>query len=216
MSEAADQVEPPTTGDDVLDENDLSELLEREEFYVAISREFGATVGREFGATVGDHLEADLRRRLEESERVQRIVAEDEPSDDSEADPPDGRLERFKAWLVVELRRAIRRAIATVPELLERLTDDSQSSGGSGHGERSSQKGGSDDQTSVREQGDNDGDAVLSDLDIDAVPESEGDLESLSYRELQTMAKKVGIKANSSREQMIEQLTDELGLDGSS
>ncbi len=44
-------------------------------------------------------------------------------------------------------------------------------------------------------------------------PETREELESLSYRELQSLARDTDVKGNISRERMIEQLAEEFGLD---
>ncbi|MDY6774944.1 MAG: 30S ribosomal protein S3 [Halobacteria archaeon] len=47
-------------------------------------------------------------------------------------------------------------------------------------------------------------------------PETLDDLEEMSYRELQLLAKDVGVKANLSREEMTDELADEFGVGGDS
>ncbi|WP_227353081.1 hypothetical protein [Haladaptatus salinisoli] len=45
-------------------------------------------------------------------------------------------------------------------------------------------------------------------------PNSRDELEEMSYRELQKLAMDVGVKANTKREQMVEDLADEFGIGG--
>ncbi|SIR55458.1 hypothetical protein SAMN05421858_2789 [Haladaptatus litoreus] len=45
------------------------------------------------------------------------------------------------------------------------------------------------------------------------MPSSREELEGLSYRELQQVAKEVGVKANTKKDEMVENVADELGID---
>jgi len=47
----------------------------------------------------------------------------------------------------------------------------------------------------------------------DETPESADELRDLSYRQLQSVAKKVGVKANLSRDELTTKVADELGFD---
>ncbi|WP_256392397.1 hypothetical protein [Natronoarchaeum rubrum] len=54
---------------------------------------------------------------------------------------------------------------------------------------------------------------VFEQLDVDETPESANELRDLSYRQLQSVAKKVGVKANLSRDELTTKVADELGFD---
>ncbi|MFB9805434.1 hypothetical protein ACFFQF_08680 [Haladaptatus pallidirubidus] len=48
---------------------------------------------------------------------------------------------------------------------------------------------------------------------VSETPNSRKELEELSYRELQQLAKEVGVKANTKKEEMVKNVADELGID---
>lgn len=169
---------------DLIEEIDLAELAEREDVADA-TRSLAATVGREFGAALGRELGAIAARAITERPSIE------DPIERVKLAISDAIEELFtdsdvRASLTNEVR-----AIAKA-QLSDESTDaDSEDSGDEG-GETNAE---------VDEDGES--------KEI----ETEEDLSELSYRELQSLAKEQDVKANLSREEMTEQLSEALDLD---
>jgi len=225
MSETdAEEAVESAAPDDVegsLDDVDLSALLRDEAFLAAIGREFGAAVGREFGAVVGRAVDDRLRERFLES------GAEGDADDDESG----GYLVRFVQWIVEQVSDIL--GGESVEDASEENGDaDAEEQPEAGESEEP-EAGEEDEQPEAADEADQaeasdeetdhqdaeseddkeDPEEVFERLDVDDAPKSADELRDLSYRQLQSAAKKVGVKANLSRDELTTKVAEQLGFD---
>lgn len=202
------------TVSDAVDADDIESILADESTARAVGRKLGSCVGRELGAILGREFGAvvaiDVRKR-----KGPRAILSD------------------VATRVVELLKALIRNAnigAVISKLTELGTDvfsentpDKLSESVLSGGEADEAKSGSTEAEATQEESgemsEEIGEAAVSELSVDDLQELKSDtyrelLEVMSYRELQSIAKEVGVKANVEQEEMVDRIVDKFSDGG--
>lgn len=196
--------------EDLLEGVDLGQLAQQEEAD-AIAGEVGAALGREFGAALGQELGEVIARAIVERPSSGVVV------EDAKAALGTALRELLlnpdvRASLTEELRTVLEGTVTGDAVEGDEIDPDTDTDSGE-ENENGETEGETVDTTDRSEENrePESGDIVEED---EPTPETRAELEELSYRKLQALAKDHDIKANRSREELIDELADDLDLEG--
>lgn len=199
LSNATDAIEDAVT--DSLETEDIASMLDTEATAESIGRDIGRRVGREAGAIVGRELGGSVAVDIRERKGLRTILA----------NVRDRVVELLTALLRnVDIEPAVSRLIDASKSLLsDRSAGDLL---GSVAPDMERDDDGDESTAADDDQPDPD-DTDPSELSADQLQEMREEtyrefLEEMSYRDLQSIAKEIDVKANLSRDEMTEQITD--------
>ena len=155
-------------------------------------------------------VKGDLKVRAERGEEHEgyELVSEGRPKRIAESVPIPAKVEVDDAEATYD-NGVLRVRLPKAPEAIER-EDEMGDEDADGYHE----VGVSEPETEVvfEEETDETNDATESEEEGDDMPSTSEELEDMSYRDLQGVAKKLDIKANQSTEDLVDQISDELDL----
>lgn len=199
LSNATDTIEDAVT--DSLETEDIASMLDTEATAESIGRDLGRRVGREAGAIVGRELGGSVAVDIRERKGLRTILA----------NVRDRVVELLTALLRnVDIEPAVSRLIDASKSLLsDRSAGDLL---GSVAPDMERDDDGDESTAADDDQPDLD-DTDPSELSADQLQEMREEtyrefLEEMSYRDLQSIAKEIDVKANLSRDEMTERITD--------
>lgn len=191
--------------EDLLAGVDPSELAQHEEFD-EIAGEVGAALGREFGKALGRELGEVIARAITERPPYKEVI------EDAKA-----AIRSTLRELVVnpDVRASLSEDLRSILEEYagDLLGSDTVSAALGGEDESESE----DEEAEATDEGEEteaEGTDEERQSTGESIPESRDELEDLSYRELQSLAKDRDIQANLSREELTDELAVELDLEG--
>ena len=216
---------------DLLGDGQLEEQLDAQAIGAAVGREFGASIGRELGETIGREIHLTVSEGIEREQAPREIAA------DVKTATVDALLSGLAGLdgrdSLVSLLRSIgdegglgdRLADAVPAEPLEdeaadEEAEDEEAVEDEATDEASEEKAETDDETTEDgveptddDGGDGPGEPQVEELEELRQETLEDFLELMSYRDLQSLAKDVGVKANLSKDELVDQIAEELGME---
>ena len=199
-----------------VDSDELSSLLDGDDSAASVGQELGARAGRELGATIGRELGELVAADVMDGKAPRAILA------DVKRRVRDLLLELLRGLDVDALVSRVTDAVGGVvsdgsaTDALASITPDEGGDGGAESGTAGSgtadEPDGSESADGESAEGVPDGD--LSSLSADDLSDLKQEtyrelLEVLSYRDLQSIAKEVGVKANLGEEEMTERIIEQ-------
>lgn len=205
---------------ETVDSDSLASVVEGEESARTVGRELGSRLGEELGAVVGREVGAVVALDVREREDPRTILA----------DARDRFVELVGAVLQnADVESGVSRLVELVPslvsnaasgELVESVTDDSETADEAGDESESQESPADESEAGDGDGGDDETEGEASesggsaDLSADELQNLKEEtyrdlLEVMSYGDLQSIAKEVGVKANLSREDMIDRIAEE-------
>jgi len=191
-----------------IDANEIESLLEGDTTAESVGRELGSRVGRELGSRVGRELGAVVAVDVRERAAPRTIL--------------DDVARRLREMLAALVRNAdVGSAVSRLVDLSETVAADGAAEAvletALPGAEASEEATGDEDDDSEADEDDDSGaddDTSVSDLSAEDLQAMKEDtyrelLDVMSYRDLQSVAKEVGVKANLSREEMVDQITEQ-------
>ncbi|ELY96987.1 hypothetical protein C482_14489 [Natrialba chahannaoensis JCM 10990] len=233
----ADEVSEQLEVTDLIDGGSLEDGIDAGEIGAAVGRQFGEQVGRNVGASVGGEIHEVLSSAVQErgeggEEDTEAEAEADETETETEATAEADEDGRIPTQLLSELAAAIRRGVATALEgsdaresaesvaqnvadgtSLEGVVDEATGGEDAEADEADTDDGGAEDEEADEAED-------QQETDESGLEQSAEDLENLrretlvdflgvmSYEDLQSVAKEVGVKANLSREEMTDEIVD--------
>lgn len=176
-----------------IDADEVESMLEGESTFQAVGRDLGSRVGRELGSIIGRELGAIVAVDVRERKSLRTILG-------------DVTRRLFELLAAVFRNADIESAVSRLVDLGGSVVSDG-APGELLETVAPGDDGGEDDP----DAGD---DATVSDLSADDLRELREEtyrdlLELMSYRDLQSIAKEVGVKANVSQEEMVDRIIEQ-------
>ncbi|MHC3439296.1 hypothetical protein ACYJ1Y_14690 [Natrialbaceae archaeon A-gly3] len=184
-----DEVSEQVAVGDLINGESIEEQVDASEVGASIGREFGAAIGRDLGEAIGREVHRALSEGAEEGKELREIAA----------DVKEAVLSVLRTLLEsFEGRESLRSFVTEISEdgLGDRLTDAAPTDVLE-----------DEDETELEDEAEaeTDVDVNLEDLRQETL---EDFLSLMSYEDLQSVAKDVGVKANLSREEMTDRIID--------